>query len=99
MIEIFDDRRDKYANDRFQAWRRNNPDGFLLNPKSPTKYQLHSVDCRHLGDSANTRDDYDESLTAKPKDCSLGVEELERWAEERGAAVIGYSHCIEYEAE
>ena len=86
------------AHNLFQAWRRNNPDGFFLNRQTARKYMLHHVDCSHLGDTTWEPSDYANSLTQRTKTCCVDYEALERWAAERGASVVDCHHCIEYDA-
>lgn len=40
--------READAHNELQAWRRSNPDGYVLNIKLTTKFKLHHLDCRRL---------------------------------------------------
>ena len=82
------------AHNKFQSWRRENPDGFLLNVEPTKKFKLHHVDCWHLGDNVWEPADFDASLTKTPKACSVNRDELLEWAAAQGATVSECAHCI-----
>ena len=84
------------AHSQFQAWRRANPDGYFLNPKSGrNNYMLHHVSCRHIGNDTWEPEDYDgETITRKPKRCSTDEKELKAWADKNGFAVTDCRDCI-----
>lgn len=83
MTNTFDVRDEPNAHGQFQAWRREHPDGFLLNRKSAISGLIHRVDCPHLGDSQWTAGS-GQDLTRQRKICSLNLRELTVWAQQNG---------------
>ncbi len=86
MIVEFQDTQDTFDHEKFQAWRRQNDDGFFVNVKSPTNLMLHRVTCNHHGDSTWERETGWGSLTRSRKLCSDSVSELQQLVAEKYAA-------------
>ncbi len=85
MIEVFSDREDEGAHERFQGWReRHYEDGIFLNVRSPTTATLHRASCPHLKGSDWGPEELAGSLTHHPKVCSLDPNELKLWARKEG---------------
>ena len=94
MITEFTDQAPSDAHNRFQEWRRTNPNGFFLNQQSPNVAMRHHVECSHLGDMEWESSDYSKSLTKTSKICSTNPEDLLAWASERGLSVKDCNDCI-----
>jgi hypothetical protein len=95
MIAEFSDKLQPDAHDKFQEWRRKNPDGFLLAMKTKKKCFLHRAspgECSHLDDDTSTSADW--SRVKKPKICSLDRAELQAWARRHEVSVEDCSNCI-----
>src|SRR5688500_14140351 len=94
---VFSDSLQPDAHSQFQAWRRSNPDGFFLNPRSgKNKFMLHHVSCQHIGNDTWEPDDNEgETLTRKSKRCSTNYEDLEAWIADEGLSVTDCHDCIE----
>ena len=92
----FSDKLQPDAHSQFQAWRRANPDGYFLNPKSPKdSYLLHRVPCPHLGNDTWMPEDFDgATLTRKHKLCSTDPKELQDLAAERGFDLRDCNDCM-----
>jgi hypothetical protein len=94
MVQIFHDQLDRNAHDRFQAWRRDNEDGFYLNRKTRRNGLLHRVDCWHVGGvDLPSGPAGSGSLTRVLKVCSLRADAIQRWATANSVAVGSCSHC------
>ncbi len=81
IIEI--NKKDPQAHKKFQDWRRNNQNGFIINIKSPTNAMLHHTICMHLGDTEwqATRINWG-SMGNSTKICSEHKRELIQWGNE-----------------
>ena len=82
MIIYFSDKQNliiRHA--EFQAWRQQNPRAYFLNLKSKYEAMMHTVDCRHLGNTEwMCGEDGSHSLTRKTKVCSSSIAVLNNWA-------------------
>ena len=54
---------------------------------------LHHVSCHHIGDNNWEPEDYDKTLTRKPKRCSTDYKELEGWVTAHGFTVTDCPDC------
>jgi hypothetical protein len=97
MIMEFSDKLQTGAHSRFQAWRRENSDGFFLTEKSKGRFILHHVDCWHPGKNTWEPADAGQSLTKKRKICSTEDSELDDWATQQGFSVRDCQHCVGYD--
>src|SRR5262245_16161745 len=93
MAEQFFDTPERSAHDGFQNWRAANQDGTFL-AIAVTKALLHGARCQHLGGGPPyySLAEHPHSLTAKKKVCGA-EEDLLRWAEDNGIAVVNCRHC------
>ncbi len=70
-----------------QAWRRINPDGFLMNRRSANSGMLHRAECDHFGSHKWTARS-DQGLASQQKICSLNLGELKDWAKRNGLRAL-----------
>jgi hypothetical protein len=87
MVNTFYVRDDPNAHEQVQAWRREHPDGFLINRKSASSGMVHRVECPHLGDS-QWKAESGQDLARQQKICSLNFRELIVWAKENGLSKL-----------
>lgn len=100
MITGFHDRKGLRLHDMFQAWRRENPNGFFLTFGSHVVH--HATKCWHSGDTHwNGQPQYgtelQRSLTKSRKVCSTTQAELLSWADTENVTYKKCSHCIHNE--
>ena len=88
----FSDKLHADAHSQFQAWRRKNPNGFVLALKKQKQFTLHEAACEHLDDDGSESADW--SLTKKPKFCCVDRAALRKWAREKQAYVTDCPDCI-----
>lgn len=69
----------------FQTWRRQYPQGFVINCRSRDFLMLHRADCGHFYDEDSGRNN-----TAKPKLCSLHLADLEAWVDKNHTGEFAY---------
>jgi len=79
-MESFWDRDGEGQHDAFDAWRRENSGGFVINCRTATDMWLHRPDCPHFKFRPGTK----VSLARNRKICSLDRGQLEQWAKKRG---------------
>ena len=83
MIQVFEDDLNKPGSHhaRFQSWRAQEPEGFVLNVRSSTESILHRTPCTHFGDTSwQCEPDGANSLTQRRKVCSVSANELVEYA-------------------
>ncbi len=97
MITEFSDKLQRDAHTRFQAWRREHPDGFFLTEKGKGSFVLHHVTCWHPGNDTWEPEDAGQSLTKKRKICSTDDSGLDAWAAQQGFTVRDCQHCVGYD--
>jgi len=79
-MESFWDRDGEGQHDAFDAWRRENSGGFVINCRTAADMWLHRPDCPHFKFRPGTK----VSLARNRKICSLDRGQLEQWAKKRG---------------
>ena len=80
MIIEFQDTKDNFDHNKFQAWRTQYTEGIFINVKSSNNIMIHRVTCSHFGDSEWQRETGWGSLTNYRKICSENVSELQKTA-------------------
>ena len=73
-VEVFHGGPDSAAEQGFAHWRRENPDGFYINVRSPGHMMLHAQSCSGLDFKGKV------CLTLTKKVCSSDRQALEAWA-------------------
>lgn len=89
----FHDKLMENAHERFQVWRSQNEDGFVLNWKSTNNVTLHRVHCPHLGDTKWSPKDGLKGwgdMGKVEKVCSSDKQILEKYARDHGTSDIKY---------
>ncbi len=90
MIEKFDYAETPKTSEKdFQTWRRQYPQGFVINCRGTTILMLHHADCGHFYDEESGRNN-----TAKPKICSSHLPELGAWGDKNHTGEFAY--CTTY---
>ena len=90
MIQEFQGPKTSAAEKGFVRWRRDNPDGFVVNCGS-RGWILHRTTCPNL-----KPDDETVCMTRNRKVCSEDRRELECWAENEGRTVSRCSNCLSF---
>lgn len=85
----FHDKADAEAHAKFQTFRREHPNAFVLNMRASRTGMFHLCVCDHLGDTEWTKEDGG-SLTSSEKICSEAKEELVAYAQRHD---IGTHDC------
>ncbi|MBI3733662.1 MAG: hypothetical protein HY259_09430 [Chloroflexi bacterium] len=78
----FDSRENSDASAKFESWRTQNANGFVINFRSVNEMMLHRASCGHFDFNVKV------NLAASPKYCSLNRDELQRWARERNVDTL-----------
>lgn len=93
VIEDFGNALQQDAHARFQAWRRKNASGYVLQIKSRREAMLHRTQCSHFGGT-----EWDASpegdLGKKPKKCCATEAPLIKWCEENNTRIKYCSDCF-----
>ena len=94
MLIEFHDGEKRAVHAKFQAWRRNYPDGFFLTFGSKRRARLHTTQCLHSGDMHWTAKQFGQSLTTERKMCAETQERLLRWAVRAEVQVARCADCL-----
>ncbi len=96
--------RDEENHKKFQAWRKNNVDGFHMTETNSAQYTIHYTQdkrennegrgCIHQGGSNNEYlEDKNCCYTTAQKVCSNSFAELVEWASKNGFTTRNCKHC------
>lgn len=93
MIVIFNSAESSDSHAKFQLWRRENPDGYVLNCQTSNSGMVHCAKCIHLEPTGGTTEDGGD-FARHGKVCSLSIQDLPEWAAEHGVtSVCRCGHC------
>jgi hypothetical protein len=81
-VATFHDAEGPGAHEAFERWRREHPQGFVLNYGSEFDMMLHRPDCPHFVFREPR------SLTSYKKVCAQNIEDLERWADQNSSGSL-----------
>ena len=89
-MERFSDQSQADAHREFEEWRKQHPDGFVLNHRAVGEAMLHTAHCTHLTFGPNEK----VSLTRQAKWCSESQRELLEAAMNKGIRVLRCQSCL-----